>query len=167
MSTGSICMQRTSSSEGDHWHAKRNSHNPGTPFQGPWVAAGTCLLPPHSEGPRGVTLGDFCSRPIPLLSNSSPNASACFCVTSTAHHTASRTPIWAMSLAMTPLVTQPAPVKLCVLPPPASLLHTGTLSEHHLGTWPHPDLIPKTPAPGQGWKVLGNARREDLFALTT
>lgn len=66
---------------------------------------------------------------------------------------------------VTPPVTQPAPVKLRVPPPPASLLRAGTLSEHHLGTQHQPDLIPKPPAPGQGWKVLGKARRDFLPPL--
>lgn len=61
---------------------------------------------------------------------------------------------------VTPPVTQSAPVKLRVPPPPASLLHAGMLSERHLGMQHQTDLTPKLPAPGQGWKVLGNARRD-------
>lgn len=62
------------------------------------MAAGT-HLPSTQQGGWGVTLGGFCSSRLPVLANTSPNAPARFYVTSTAHHTTSRTQIWATSLA--------------------------------------------------------------------
>lgn len=123
------------------------------------------ICPPDSEGPRGVTLGTSAQADwqcwlrqaqMPLLVSMSPAQP----ISLQAGLKSGPRPG-----QVTPPVTQPAPVKLSVLPPPVLLLHTGMLSEHHLGMRLHPDLIPKPPAPCQGWKVLGKARGEEVFFL--